>query len=404
MANQIASISSAIGLLKTWFAGPIVTQFNDMLPLYREMENGREKYNGTQVNRPLKVRRNQGIGAVADGGLLPNTGQQTTVQAVVSAKFNYLRFAVTGPMMKASRGDKGSFADVITYEMEQGLEDLKNDVNRQLYWDGTSDLATVAANVLASNVVTVSGRSTGEIGAKFLDVGATIDIYTSAGALVASNLTIQSISNALSATATLVLSANVNSTAGDIVVRAGSFGNEIQGLLTTLDGGTSSLYSVDRSLYPSYQGNSISASGAQLTLSKMQQAYNEARRRGNGKVDTILMDFDSEAMYNKLLVADKRYIGKVPGDGTFSKKEGSYLEYAGVPIVPDKDSPTNMFFLDRSTWKKYVLAELEWADESGAYMIAQTSTDAYEARLRLFANVFCEKPSANARLSSYISP
>ena len=48
--------------------------------------------------------------------------------------------------------------------------------------------------------------------------------------------------------------------------------------------------------------------------------------------------------------------------------------------------------------------ELEWADETGAYMIAQTSADSFEARLRLFANLFLEKPSASACLQNYISP
>mgnify|MGYP003348427791 CR=1 FL=1 len=38
------------------------------------------------------------------------------------------------------------------------------------------------------------------------------------------------------------------------------------------------------------------------------------------------------------------------------------------------------------------------------YMIAQTSADAWEVRLRLFANMFVEKPSAFGVLQNYISP
>ncbi len=54
--------------------------------------------------------------------------------------------------------------------------------------------------------------------------------------------------------------------------------------------------------------------------------------------------------------------------------------------------------------KKYVLAELEWADETGSMMIAQTGADAFEVRLRFFFNLFPEKPNANAVLKSYTSP
>lgn len=401
MANQFASISSAMGILKNYYAGPIVSEFNDEIPFYREVEKGKEKWNGLQVIRPLKVRRNPGIGATSDGGLLPAIGQQTTVQAAITAKFNYLRFGVTGPMIKASQGDKGAFVSAVEYEMQQGLIDLKNDVNRQLFWDGSGDLATVSANVVSSTVITCTGRESTEAGNKYLEVGMVIDIY-SGTTKVASGVAITAISG--TTTATVTLSAAVTVSANDIVVRSGAYDQEIQGLLTTLDGGTTTIYGVDRSTYPVYQGNVVNAAGAQLRLDTMEQTLNEARRRGGAKIDVIYCDYDSERFLNKLLVADKRYIGKVAGDGTFSSKEGTYLEYAGSKVVMDKDCPTRFFFLDSKSWKKYVLSELEWADETGSYMIAQVSTDAFEARLRLFANLFCEKPSANAALRNYISP
>lgn len=406
MANQFASTSSvgaAFGILKNWYAGPLVSQFNDDIPFYKQMEKGKEKWNGVQVVRPLKVRRNPGIGATSDGGNLPKIGSQTTIQAAIAAKYNYLRFGITGPMIKASQGDKGSFANAMEYEMTEGLNDLKQDVNRQIFWDGTSDLATVSANVLASNTVVVTGRESTEDGSKYLDIGIAIDIVdASTGAVKASGVTITAISG--TTTATLTLDSAVSCSATDVVVRTGTFGNEVQGILTTLDGGTSTIFAVDRSLYPAYQGNVSDALGGQLTLDKIQFPFNEARRRGGAKTDCVYTDFNTERMYNKLLISDKRYQGKVKGDGTFSDKDKTYLEWAGIPMVADKDAPARIFFLDSSTWKKYVLAELEWADDGGRTMIEQVGVDAYEARLRLFMNMFCEKPSANAVLKNYISP
>jgi hypothetical protein len=60
MANQFASVTNALAILKNYYAGPIVSQFNDDLPLYRGAEKGKEKWNGQQVIRPVKVRRNMG--------------------------------------------------------------------------------------------------------------------------------------------------------------------------------------------------------------------------------------------------------------------------------------------------------------------------------------------------------
>lgn len=404
MANQFQSIASGLGTLKIFYEGPIVSQFNDEVKLYRGMEKGKQKYNGQQVNRPLKLVRNQGIGATSDGGILPSIGRQGTAQAVIQAKYNYLRFGLTGPMLKASQGDKGSFVSEMEFEMSEGLNDFKTDINRQLFWNGRGDLAVVAANVVASSVITVSGRTSTEAGNKYItDPGIVIDfVDPTVGTVYASGVTVTAVTG--STVATLTLSQAVTVPAGAIATRQNAYNMEIQGLLYTLDGGTSTVYNIDRSLYPVFQGNSLSAGGGQLKLDLLEQTYNEIRRRGGAKLTAIYSDYDSERFYNKLLVADKRYLQKKEGDGTFSDKGETYLEYAGVPWVADKDSPGYVWMLTEGHMKKYVLAELEWADESGSYMITQPSADAYEVRLRFFANVFDEKPSANARLSSYISP
>lgn len=407
MANQTASIASQIfGILKNNYKGAVVTQFNDDIPLYGEMEKGSEKYTGSQVVRSLKIRRNQGVGAGVDGGAMPSAGVQGNTQAQIQAKFNWLRFQITAGLMKAAQNDQGAFVSGISNEMEGGMDDLKTDVNRQMFWNGRGDLARMNANAVATNVITVKGRTDSEEGAKYLDVGAIIDIYSSVTSLpVATAVTVNAVSNPNSAVATLTLSQNVSASANDIIVHAGAFNNEIQGVITTLDSAnpTSTIYGIDRSLYGVYAGNYSDLGGAQLTLGAMQNLYNATRRRGGGSMDALFGDYNSEAMYNKLLVADKRYVGKVTGDGTFSDKSKSYLEFAGVPFVPDKDNPQQILMLQRKYFKKYVLCELEWADES-TELIPLTGVDGYEARLRLFANVFCEKPSAEGRLLGYVSP
>lgn len=411
MANQFASVSNALAILKNYYAGPIVSQFNDDLPLYRGAEKGKEKWNGQQVIRPVKVRRNMGIGATSDGGTLPKIGQQTTQQAIIAAKYNYLRFGLTGPLIKSSQGDKGAFVTAMEFEMTEGLNDLKWDVNRQLSWNGNGRLATVAANAITSTTFTINfrdqqaGLSSAEAPEKFLDIGMQIDVIDTSSNLVANNVQITAMSGLGTATVTLTVDSVVTVSTNNLVVRAGSAGNEIQGLFTSLDGGTSSIYNIDRSVYPSFQGNNVDNGGIALNLNVMQQVYNNARRRGGAKISVVYMDYDTERYYNRLLVVDKRYIGeKVTGDGTFTQKDQVYINFGGAPCLADQGCPTRIFFITEGNLKKYVLAELEWADETGSYLIAQTGADAFEARLRLFANLFLEKPSGAGCLQNYISP
>lgn len=405
MANNFQNVTSGLAELKNYYQGPIQDQLSEDVAIYRAAKIGKQKWSGQQVIRPLRVRRNQGIGATADGGTLPAIGRQTTVQAIIQAKYNYLRFGITGPMIAASQSDVGSFVRAAAFELEMGYKDMQSDVNRQMTWDGTGDLARANAAASGSSSLVVKGREDTEPALKFLDVGLVFDVYNGS-TKVASNVEITAISagTASSTTATLTLNQAITVSEDDVLVRANSFGQEIQGLLTQLDGNTTTVFNVDRSLYPSTQGNVVNRGGAQLTLDAMQEAEDEAERRGGLKLDCLYTDYASRRMYQKLLEADKRYVNTIEGDGGFSNKGENYLEWNGKPVVADKDCPTRMFFLSADHINKYVQKEMEFASETGTMYIAQQESDELEVRLRLFANLFNEMPSGSAVLRNYVSP
>lgn len=404
MSNRFSNSSDNSSQLKNVYRGPILNQFNEELPIYRAAEKVKEGWSGLKVVRNLRVRRNQGIGAGSDGGVLPSIGRQTNVQATIRAKFLWLRFGITGPMIKSSQSRDGSFVEQAGYELEQGYNDLKSDVNRQLTWDGTGYLAKLSANALATTSISVQGREgTTEQPNKFLDVDLIVDIVTSAGVYKAQGVTITSVSVSGS-TATVVLDSPVTASSGDFLVRANSYNAEVQGILASLDGLTTSVYDIDRSIYTIYQGNVTSLSGGQLTLDALQGIENDIGRRSGRQADAVYSDYDSKRFYQKLLTPDKRYVNTIEGDGGFADKGKSYLEWNGKPWVADKDCPQRVLFLTQDTWKAYVLAEMEFADETGAMYIAQSDVDALEVRIRHWFNIFNEQPNANGALKTYVSP
>lgn len=405
MANVPQSISTAVGHLKIAYQGPLVSGFNDDVAIYRGAAAGIHKYQGQQVNRPLKVRRNPGVGATSDGGTLPAANKQTTKQAVIECKYNYLRFMITAPMIAASRTDAGAFVRGTEFELKEGYNDLKSSVNRQMSWDGTGDMARVNTALVASTSMVIKGREDTEAALKFLDVGSVIDIYNGS-TQVASNVAITAITSGdpASATATVTLDQAVTASANDVIVQAGSFGQEIQGLLTQLDGATTSVYGIDRSLYPILQGNVVDLASASLTLDALQRAQDQAEQRGGAGVNCLYSDYASRRMYNKILAADKRYVNSMKGDGGFASKDKSYLEFNGIPWVCDKDAPTRIFMLPKEHIEKYVLQEMEFADETGSMLITQPEADVFEVRIRFWANLFNAKPSAAAVITDYVAP
>lgn len=406
MANLIQTTTTGLAQLKTFFQGPMINGLNEELPIYRACEKIKQGWSGSSVVRPVRVRRNQGIGATSEGGNLPSIGRQTVVQATINAKYNYLRFGVTAQMVKASQSDAGSFVRSAAYELKQGYLDLKADMSRQLSYDGTGSMAAVSTAPVASTTLVIAGRTSTEPALKFVEPGLVFDI-TDGTTLKASGVTVSSISvgTPSSATATLILDQPVTCLTTDYLIRSNSLNNEIQGLVYGLDGATTSIYGVDRSLYLAYQGNVTDNAALQLSLNAMQTPFNEGMRRGNTQTyNAVWTDYTSLLYYQKLLTPDKRYANTVEGDGTFGSKGKFYLDFNGISVVPDQHCPTSFFFLPAEVLKMYTLCEMEFADETGSMYIAQTDVDAWEVRIRHFTNLFNESPASCARLKNYISP
>lgn len=410
MANVFQGIQSGLAELKNFYQGPIVDLLSEEIPVYRACEKIKEGWSGYQVVRPLRTVRNQGIGATSDGGVLPKIGRQTTVQALIQAKFNYLRFGVTGPMIKASQSDVGSFVRSAAYELEMGYKDIKTNISRQLCWNGNGNIARVNATANASSSIVIKGRSDGEQALKYVDIGTTFDVMNSgATALVATQISVTAISGTPNgSTATLTLDQPITVSADQILILSGSFQNEIQGLFYALDGLTTTIYNVDRSTNMAYQGNvsDVSTSGnTTLNIDMMQNPFNEGLRRGNvNKYNAVYCDFTSLRYYQKLLAPDKRFNNTVQADGTFGDKGKFYMDFNGIPVVPDKDMPVRFAFLPAEVLKMYELCAMEFADETGSMYIAQSDADTFEVRVRHFTNMFNEQPAACGVLQGYSSP
>ena len=409
MANSFQSINSGAAILKNVYQGPIIDLLNEEIPRYRAAEKVKQGWSGLQIVRPIRSSRGMGIGATSDGGTLPKIGSQTTVTATIPAKFNYLRFGVTGPMIKSSQNDIGSFVRSAAFELKMGYGDLKTDINRQLNFDGTGTLATVNTASSASNSLVIGGRTSSEPALKYVDVGLTFDVLRS-GSIAYPQVTVLAIATGTPAgsTATLTLDQPITCLTTDTLIRSGSNGQEIQGVFYTLDGNTTTVFGVNRATTISYQGNVLdmsTLSNTQLSLWQLQAEFNEGLRRGNiGKYNAATTDFTTLGYYQKLLTPDKRYANTKEGDGSFGNKGEFYLEFNGIPIVPDKDSPSRIVFEPSEVNKLYVLCELEFSDEWGSMYIPQSDADSFEVRLRHFTNYFNEQPAACAVVKGYTSP
>ena len=155
MAGQ--TLTNADAALKEFYLPVIREQINQDVHVLEMVEKNDKDIEGRRAILSLHVTRNSGVGARAEGETLPAAGYQGYTEERIPVKHNYARIKVTGPLMRAMKSDKGSFARAVESESRGAVNDLKRDVNRQVW--GTSD-GVIATCGVTSNSTTVQLAST----------------------------------------------------------------------------------------------------------------------------------------------------------------------------------------------------------------------------------------------------
>jgi hypothetical protein len=348
--------------------------------------------------------RNSGIGSGSETGALPTAGYQAYANPYGSVKYIRGRIQVSGPVMEASKNDKGAIVRALASEIQGVTEDMKKEVNYQLFNDGTATRAVINGDPGTEVTLTLDG-----VGTRYLWDGMHIDILDPAGAETTSglDLTITSVDSATQAT--LSAAANADVADNDVITRAGATNNttgasfvsyEMMGLKGIVDDGTyvTTLHNLSRSSYAwwkcsTFSTDDNSGTNRDLTLTLMQSAVSAVEMNG-GKVNLIVCDHAIRDAYAGLVIADKRYPNTMKLDGGFTA-----LEFNGIPIVPDADcQPNTMYFLDTDHLQIMQMADWNWMDKDGAVLSRVAGYDAYEAVLYWYADLTTDKPRAHSFL------
>lgn len=380
-------------LLKEVYGPPIRDQINratvglDLIPLNKD-----EKVEGRNYIIPVIKAKHHGVtsrsGASKTVNKLPTAQRQSYEVSTWAMKYHYGRIEVDGPLMRSSKTDKGSFARALDIEMKGLATAAIQDLNRQLYGDGTNALCVVTTG--HNNDATVTVDTT-----KFLDVGKSICILTHDGgtAITAdADVTVASITddNNFEASTAVTTTATTHAIFSERDASSGStpYRNAMTGLKAIcFDGnitnmGTQYVGSINRSTAGNefWNANRLHNSGTLRPWSPglMQQAVQASRKSkfGGTMPKIALTNGDIWATIGNQLVADKRFRGEV-----MTLDSGwEYLLHSGVKIFWDKDSTDDeifvldtdhIFFLTQTDW--------EWADEDGSILKWVQDYDSYQA-------------------------
>ena len=409
-------------MLKEFYPKDVILDLvKQRAPFYFEFQKSKRiSADGRRVIQPIHSARNTGVSSLAEGGVLPDAGQQSYVDLTIPFKYVYGRVNISGPVMKQTRTSQGAFEDVMDQEIEGAIRDGARDLSRQIQGDGTGTLCTINDIAASASHGLATGQNVSDnndIPGRFLKAGMQVHGIT---ALTGAWEFTRNISSVSADMKTVVFTATVTPSAlGTILVRAGgaagvtladgSFKNEVMGMLGMVDDGTfvSSYFGLTRSATPGLNSQRLDLGAGALSLDVLHRGFHAVDQLGDGKVGRLLAHQVTAREYYALLQVMKRYVDAAalsPDGGLKRRKDnqGYDIEFNQVPLQEDRDTPLGIIHgLDMESFRRYSITEGEWADDDGRILLRNATTDSYEGRLRvLFGNSACLAPNRNFTISS----
>lgn len=406
-----ANLGTLSTILKEYYLGPVAEQLNNEVLLLSRLEAKSEDLVGKRAYVPLHWGRSSGVGARSESQALPLAGKQQYEKAVYDLKYLYGRVEVTGPSMAKTKNEAGAFLQALKSELDGVRNDLKKDLARQVYGNGTAAIAIGTAGTSGSLTVPVEPIRKGQV-----YPGMLVDIFDVSASTSAATYFKVRVASVDIATGVITFEASGETGAsavplaaalasGDYIVRAGvtvqtaaegntySLSDEVDGIQRIVASATgSSLGGITATGTATWWDNQrITASGASgssstfaLTLEDIQKGLNLARIAG-GMPTSVITSLGVQREFYGLLSQDVRY---VEPDSLSYSSGFKALSYNGMPIIADIDAPYGkMYILDESTIQVFSDQDWHFLDADGMTLRQVTGYDKFEAVMARYMNL-----------------
>jgi hypothetical protein len=376
-------------------------------------ETADESWSGKEKYVPVKVGRNWSGGSIGSRGALPQAGRGTWDKFLIGMRDVYGRVDFDRYVMEQSRSKRGSWAYVVSEEMEGLVADLAFIRNRIGWGYGSGILAIVNGAVVNSTAVNVKnpGNVTGTVlGNRFLfgdaNSGMLVAFLDANNVIQASRRSRQSTPTARRSrvdqpiscddVAKIVLAQSLNQS---------SYNKEPEGLLAGIDDGTyvGTYHNLSRTTYDILKSYVASSVGA-LSPDAIQQCIDAVAIKTGKKIDLLLCELAVRRAILAMMELDRRYTGadlSKPDAGTVAAKKpiGRALTFGDIPIFADRDGHFgSLFGVNKESWVRYVLEKGKWANEDGSDLRWVSGYDVWTAFYLLLENYHCHYPNRNFRM------
>ena len=378
----MVTLDSADNALKKVYLDVVANQLNDGVnPLLTKIEKTTQDVWGKEIIKVAPFGINGGIGAGDEAGVLPESASNNYVKFVSELKNLYGKIEISDKAIRATENNAGSFVNLLNAEMEGLLKASQFNFGRMLFGDGTGKIAIVKS--VSDGVCTFDT-------VKNMIEGLVVDIYSTSGKLCTTRIT--SIDR-------MAKTAQFSSTLPETVVAncfltvQNSYQKELTGLGAIF--GTGDLYGVSRSTN-AWMNPYTKTSVGPITDDVIQSAIDYLEENIGSQIDYITCSSDVKRMYQAYLASYRRNIDVMELQGGFKA-----ISFNGIPVVSDRFAQDGtMYLLNTKDFSLHQLCDWQWlSGEDGRILRQNAGYPTYSATLVKYADLICNRPAGQAKLS-----
>ena len=386
------TLETADSALKTVYLGVIGNQLNvSANPLLTKIKQTTNNVYGNEVRKMTSYGVSGGVSAGSETGLLPTSKATGREQFSLTLKNLYGSIEISDKAIRCSQNSAGAFVNLLNDEMENLIKSSTFNLGRMLYGDGTGVLATVTANTNVDDEFIPVDRPRNfiqNLACRF--VNASGYNYTEDPIFY--------IKNVDRANSTITYDRYVEGDyKGYKIATENGLNAEITGL-GRIFGNQKTLYGINKSNNPWLNPYSKTDVG-EISETAIQTAIDEIEEESGSEVDFIACSAKVRRAYQEAISSYKKNIDVMNLQGGFKA-----ISYNGIPVVTDRFVEDDaLYILSTKDFELCQLCDWQWLEGNDGRIIKQKEGyPVYTATLVKYAELLCNRPNAQAKLSGIV--
>ena len=380
------SISTADKVLKDYYLDVVSEQMNTSTsPFLAMVEKTSDYVFGKDVKKVVTHDLNGGVVAGSETGEVPVFPGNSYAEFTLPLKNLYGSIEISDKALRASENNSGAVVNLLNAEMEGLLKASKNNVARMLFGTGDTMLCTVSDNTADGVIVTDANP---------FYIGMYVEVHNPIGEVV-SEIGVAKVVSVDKENNIVVFDKDSTLFSGSQTIHVyGASDSELTGLKAIFSN-TGTLYGLSKAQNPWLIPYTKTVSGT-LTISDIQKTLDTIEERSGEQADVIICSWAVRRVLQKLFAENKIATEPMVLDGGYKA-----ISYNGIPIIVDRFCPNDtMYLLNSKDFKLHQLCDWQWLEsEDGKILHKIPGKAAYSATLVKYADLLCERPCGQAKIS-----